>query len=76
MGVLANNNGKIPDNELRQIRKYILMTPCLTKNKIKRIINIKRQLVVESRFSSKIYSQKETVLPLGGFFHAVITYDT
>lgn len=48
----------------------------LTKNKIKRIINIKRQLVVESRFSSKICIQKETVLPLGGFFHAVITYDT
>lgn len=24
----------------------------------------------------KILSQKETVLPLGGFFHAVITYDT
>lgn len=47
----------------------------LTKNKIKRIINIKRQLVVESRFSSKICIQKETVLPLGGFFHAVITYD-
>lgn len=22
---LANNNGKIPDNELRQIRKYILL---------------------------------------------------
>ena len=50
--------------------------PSLTKNNIKRIIDIKRQLVVESRFSSKICIQKETVLPLGGFFHAVITYDT
>ena len=45
-----------------------VLPPCLTKNKIKRIINIKRQLVVESRFSSKIWIQKETVLPLRRFF--------